>query len=101
MYKKNRKYVSGETIMLATNINGEPVKVKRKEIRGYVENPEFQVALEYYHYTKLWGMPNGQGWANVPHTLLAAITALEIEAKALEHEEMEAISKKTKGGSKG
>jgi len=60
------------------------------------------VALEYYNYTKLWGLPNGQGWANEPCDLLEAITALELEAKAIEQEALEKHGNNTgKGDIKG
>lgn len=54
-----------------------------------VTDPVFQDAISIYQLTKLWGPPNGNGWANEPIELLEAITALELEAKALEHEELE------------
>lgn len=34
-------------------------------------------------------MPNGNGWANEPQEVIEAITALELESKAIEAEEME------------
>lgn len=42
--------------------------------------------------TKLWGMPNGNGWANEPVEVLEGITALELEAKALEAEHYEEMN---------
>jgi len=68
---------------------GEPVAVRRDEVLGKVTDPVFQDALSIYQLTKLWGSPNGNGWANEPIEVLEAITALELEAKALEHEELE------------
>lgn len=68
---------------------GEPVAVRRDEVQARITNPVFQDALSIYQLTKLWGPPNGNGWANEPIELLDAITALELEAKALEHEELE------------
>ena len=68
---------------------GEPVAVRRDEVAGRVTDPTFQDALSIYQLTKLWGSPNGSGWANEPIEVLEAITALELEAKALEHEELE------------
>ena len=74
----------------------------RKDVKKYLEDPEFIVALEYYNYTKLWGLPNGQGWANEPCDVLDAITALELEAKAIEQEALEKNGRNTgKSGSKG
>jgi hypothetical protein len=68
---------------------GEPVRVKRKDILGMVTDPVFQEALSIYQLTKLWGMPNANGWTNEPIEVLEAITAIELEAKAMEHEELE------------
>ena len=34
-------------------------------------------------------MSNGDGWANEPCEILEGITALELEAKAIEHDELE------------
>ncbi len=42
-------------------------------------------------------MPNGKGWAQEPLDVIEAITALEIEAKAIEKEEVENASKRTGG----
>lgn len=63
--------------------------MRRDEVLGMVTDPIFQEALSIYQLTKLWGSPNGNGWANEPIEVLDAITALELEAKALEHEELE------------
>jgi len=63
--------------------------VLRKDLKGYVEDPYFGYMMSVYNYTKLWGMPNGNGWANEPLDILEGITALELEAKAIEYEEME------------
>ena len=49
----------------------------------------FLEALEIWHYTKLWGLPNGRGWANEPEEVLRSITAIELEQRAIESEEME------------
>ena len=49
----------------------------------------FLEALEIWHYTKLWGLPNGKGWANEPEEVLRSITAIELEQRAIESEEME------------
>lgn len=54
-----------------------------------VTDSVFQEALSIYSYTKLWGMPNANGWANEPIEVLEAITAIELEARAIEHEELE------------
>ena len=54
-----------------------------------VTDPLFQNALSIYSYTKLWGMPNANGWANEPIEVLEAITAIELEAKTMEHKELE------------
>ena len=101
MYEKNQNYKegvgNGDAIVLLCEINGEPVKVKRRDIKKYVETESFQIALQYYNNTKLWGLPNGNiGWANEPAIFMEAITALEFESKAMEHEEMEAMQNKSK-----
>jgi hypothetical protein len=62
-------------------------------VQAFIEDAEFQYVLSAYQYTKLWGMPNGNGWANEPTDLLDGITALEIEAKTIENEEMNAANK--------
>jgi hypothetical protein len=69
--------------------NGEVVKVTRSEVKGYIDDPYFIQIFEYWHHTKLWGMPNGNGWANEPIDVLEGITALELEAKAIEAEALE------------
>lgn len=84
---------------LLCKINGEPVKVRRDEVKKYVEDPDFLYYLEYYHYTKLWGLPHGQGWANEPLDILAAISAFEMEAKAIEAEEIENAKSSSRTGS--
>jgi hypothetical protein len=38
-------------------------------------------------------MPNGNGWANEPTDILDGITAMELEAKTIEHEEMTKTNK--------
>ena len=91
VYRKEK----GSVPILAVEINGEPVIVTRDEVKKYVDNPEFLDALSLYNYTKLWGMPNGNGWANEPIDLLDAITALELEARALEREEIENVKRKS------
>ena len=70
-------------------VMGEPVAVQRDEVLEKITDPVFRDALSIYQLTKLWGNPNGNGWANEPIEVLDAITALELEAKALEHEELE------------
>lgn len=77
-------------------VGEDEVIVRRREVADYVDNPEFQYCLAVYQYTKLWGLPNGNGWANEPSDLLDGITALELEAKLIEHEEYE-----RKSGSSG
>lgn len=75
--------------ILATKIGGEGVIVRRDEVKRYVEDPVFLEALEIWHYTKLWGLPNGKGWANEPEEVLRSITAIELEQRAIESEEVE------------
>ena len=77
-------------------VGNDDVIVRRKEVMGYIEDPEFQYCLMVYQYTKLWGMPNGNGWANEPSDVLDGITALELEAKLIESEQYE-----KKSGSSG
>jgi len=85
VYRKEKSAVP----VLAREINGEPVIVTRAEVSGYVNNPVFLQMLEYWHYTKLWGMSNGHGWANEPMDVLQGITFIELEAKAIEAESLE------------
>jgi hypothetical protein len=47
--------------------------------------------------TKLWGLPNGRGWANEPADLMDAITALEIESRCIEAEELENVKHQGNG----
>lgn len=55
------------------------------------------MALQYWQYTKLWGMANGQiGWAHEPIDYIEAITALEAEQNAMEQEQMDKHSNKSK-----
>ena len=89
MHKAKYQKKSDEKLVLACKIDGEPVLVKAKEIKSYVEDPLFGYMMGVYNYTKLWGMPNGNGWANEPCEILEGITAIELEAKAMEHEELE------------
>ena len=70
---------------------GESVAVRRDEVLGKITDPVFQDALSIYQLTKLWGSPNGCGWANEPIEVLDAITALELEARAIENEELEDV----------
>lgn len=72
--------------------------VSRKEVAGYIENPLFQYIMGVYNYVKLWGMPNGNGWANEPVDILEGITAIELEANAIEQEEMENAKHTRTGG---
>lgn len=73
-------------LVLAKKIGDENILVKRKDVEGYVNSPEFIYYLSVYQYVKLWGMPNGNGWANEPCNVLEAITALEIEQREIEHD---------------
>ena len=75
-------------LVLAKEIDGEVYKITRKEVSQYVNDPVFAFYLEVYQYTKLWGMPNGKGWANEPLNVLEGITALEVEMKTIEAEEL-------------
>lgn len=72
--------------------------VSRKEVSEYVNDPVFIYMIGVYNYVKLWGMPNGNGWANEPVEILEGITAIELEAKMLEQEEMENAQHKRTGG---
>lgn len=72
--------------------------VSRKEVSEYVNDPVFIYMIGVYNYVKLWGMPNGNGWANEPIEILEGITAIELEAKMLEQEEMENAQHKRTGG---
>lgn len=88
-YLKHRGHVP-----LLFKIGDEPVSIRRDEISKYVEDPLFLTILSYYNMTKLWGMPNGNGWANEPVDMLEGITALEMEAKAIEAEMYEEATSK-------
>jgi len=85
--------------VLLCEINGEPVCVTRAQVDDYVSDPAFIRILAIYNYTKLWGLPNGCGWANEPLDVLEGITALELESRKIEQEEMENRNKN--GRSKG
>lgn len=74
----------------------EPVKIRRDEIKDYVEDPTFLTLLTYYNWVKLWGLPHGGGWADLPCDVLDGITAIELEARALESESMEASTNNSK-----
>ena len=90
-YLKHRGHVP-----LVFKIGDEPVSIRRDEVKKIVEDPYFLNILSHYNMTKLWGMPNGNGWANEPCDLLEAITALEMEAKAIEAEMYEEANSKNK-----
>lgn|GEM_PF-6616439 len=79
-------------IPLIFKIGDEPVKIRRDEITKYVNDPTFLIILEYYNLIKLWGMPDHDGWADMPIDVLEGITALELESKSMENEAMEAHS---------
>jgi hypothetical protein len=85
VYRPEKGYVP----VLAREICGEAVVVRRNEVRSYVENPTFLYYLEVFHYTKMWGLPNGRGWANEPINILSAISALESESREMDAEEMQ------------
>jgi len=87
-----------DTPILAVKIGDEDVIVLRREVMGYVSDPCFQHYLSAYQYTKLWGLPNGNGWANEPSDLLEGITALELEARLLENESYEKAHKSQSSG---
>lgn len=87
-YRKEKE----DVVVLATEINGEPVIIRRRDVREYVEDPVFLYALQVYQYVKLWGMPNGGGWAEEDAFILEAITAIEIENNKIEAEQYESIS---------
>jgi hypothetical protein len=78
----------GHIPVLAKEFNGEPVIVRRDEVKSYVEDPIFLYYLEIYHYTKMWGLPNGRGWAHEPMNVLVAISALEVESREMDNEEI-------------
>jgi hypothetical protein len=97
VYRKEK----GHVMALLCEIAGEPVAVRRDEVSQYVEDPAFLRYYEIYHYTKLWGLPNGKGWANEPMDVLVAISALEMEAKAIEAEELDNAGKHNSSTSTG
>jgi hypothetical protein len=61
-----------------------------------LEDPTFAYYLMVFQYTKLWGLPHGQGWANEPSDILEAITALELEQREIESDMMEESREKIK-----
>ena len=62
---------------------------------------EFFTALRAWHYTKCWGLANGDaGWANEDADYIDAITVLENEQNAIENEEMDKATEKS-GGATG
>lgn len=87
-----------DTPILAIKIGDEDVIVTRKEVAGYISDPPFQHYLSAYQYTKLWGLPNGSGWANEPFDLLEGITALEMEARLIENESYSKANKTQSSG---
>ena len=92
-YRKEKENVP----VLACKINEEPVVVTHKEVKAFIEDPLFVYILGVYNYTELWGMPNGNGWANEPCDILDGITALKLESRAMEREEMDNARNKTGG----
>lgn len=88
----------GYVPVLAKEYDGEAVIVRRDEVASYVNNKVFLQALEYWHYTKLWGMPNGNGWANEPLDVLQAITAIELESRAIEADALEKVQHDNRRG---
>ena len=97
MYRKDKGHVP----VLVMKVGEEGVVVRRDEVSGYVNDPQFNYLLSVYQYVKLWGMPNGNGWANEPTDVLDGITALEIEAKTIESEAYNKDNKTTSGKSLG
>lgn len=82
-YRKEK----GNVPILAKKINDETVIVVRKDVKKYVDDPDFLMALQLYNITKMWGLPNGaEGWVNEPCDFIDAITAIELEAKQIEQE---------------
>ncbi len=67
----------------------------RDEVKGYVDDPAFNYYFNVYQMVKLWGMPNGKGWLEEDLHMVEAITALELEAKTLESEEVGNAGKRT------
>ena len=83
-YLKHRGHVP-----LLFKIGDEPVKIRRDEIKKYIDDPVFLTILAYYNWIKLWGMPYASGWADLPVDVLDGITAIETEARAIEAEQLE------------
>lgn len=77
------------------DINGEEVLVRRDEVAGYVNDPTFLYILQVYNMTKLWGLPHGGGWADEPADIMNGLTAIELEARAIEYEEIKNGSNST------
>jgi hypothetical protein len=46
--------------------------------------------------TKRWGLPNGNGWANEPASLIDALTAIDCENDKMDSEEMNSKMPKDK-----
>ena len=97
MYRKDKAHIP----VLVWGSGSDGVVVRRDEVDGYVNDPQFNYFLSVYQYVKLWGMPNGNGWANEPVEILDGITALEIEAKTIESEAYNKDNKPASGRSLG
>ena len=92
-HKDKYRAEKGHVLVLAAKIGGEDVLVTRDEVKKYVEDPEFNFYFNVYQMVKLWGMPSV--WMNEDKNVMEAITALELEAKALESEEVANAGKRT------
>jgi len=87
-HKDKYRAEKGSVPVLAIKVKDENVIVTRDEVHGYVYDPTFGFYLDCWQKTKLWGLPNGRGWANEATDIIDAITILEYESKMVEEEEI-------------
>lgn len=68
--------------------NGEGCFILKSEMVNYIFDEEFMDLHQKYLYTKLWGLPNGGGWANENQLFMDSITIMELEQRSIESESM-------------
>jgi len=71
----------------------EGIIIRAKDLQSYCDEYFFS-AMEKWALTKMWGLPNGCGWANEPSEFIDAITALESEQNKMEKEQMDKMKEK-------
>jgi len=69
--------------------NEEIIYVTRDQVKGYINDPLFVYYLGVFQTVKLWGLPHGSaGWATEDACCMEAITALEMERREIENEQL-------------